>query len=43
MFGRIRPESQCFEGYGQNSNVSKDETKIPKFGRIKSEIQCLDG
>ena len=42
MFGRIRSEFQCLVRYGENSNVWKDEARIPMFGKIKSEFQCLD-
>ena len=38
MFGRITPEFQCLEGKGQNSRVSKDKTRIPMFGRRRSEF-----
>ena len=41
MFGSIRSELQCLEGYGQNSNVWKNRAKIPMFGRPRPEIQCL--
>ena len=38
MFGRIRSEFQCLEGYGKNSNVWKDKDKNPMFGGIKREF-----
>ena len=42
MFGRIRPEFQCFDGYAQNSNVNvwKDKVRILMFGQICSEFKC---
>ena len=33
MFGNIRPEFQCVEGW----------VTIPVFGKIRSEFQCLEG
>ena len=41
MFGSIRSELQCLEGYGRNSNVWKNRAKIPMFGRPRPEFQCL--
>ena len=38
MFGSIRSELQCLEGYGQNSNVWKNRARIPMFGNIRSKI-----
>ena len=42
MFGRIRKELQCFKGYGYNSNIWKDKVRIPVFGRIGPDFQCLE-
>ena len=42
MGGSIRSEIQCLEGLGQNSHLSNDKVRIPVFGRIRSEFQCLD-
>ena len=42
MFGRIRPEFQCLEGYGRNSKVWKDRKRIAVFKRIRPEIQRLE-
>ena len=41
MFGSIRSELQCLEGYGRNSNVWKNRAKLPMFGRPRPEFQCL--
>ena len=38
MLEKIRPEFQCLERKGQNSNVWKDKVRIPMFGRIRSEF-----
>ena len=38
MLERITPELHCF-----NFNVWKEKTRITKFGRIRSELQCLEG
>ena len=37
MFGSILSELQCWEGYGQISNVWKDMVRIPMFGKVRSE------
>ena len=42
LFGRIRTEFQCLEGYGQNANVWKNQVRIPMFARIRSEFQCFE-
>ena len=42
MGGSIRSEIQCFEGLGQNPHLSNDKVRIPVFGRIRSEFQCLE-
>ena len=34
MFGRIRYEFQCLEGWNKNSNVWKDKRRIAIFGRV---------
>ena len=50
MFGKIRKEFQCLEGWdknsnvwkdGKNSNVFKDNSRNQMFGRIK-KCQCLE-
>ena len=41
MLIEIGPESQCFEGYDQKTNLYKYRGKIPLFGRIRPELQCL--
>ena len=41
MFEKIRPESQCSEGYGKNSSVWKDKVRIIMFGKIGPEFQRL--
>ena len=39
---QIGSEVQCFfERKDHNSNVYKDRARIPMFGRIRSEFQCL--
>ena len=53
MFKRIGQEFQCFKGYGENSNVSKDKVEIPTikkhkernpmFQRKRQDFQCLKG
>ena len=43
MFARIRPEFDCLQGQGKNSNVWKDKVKILMFARIRPEFQCLQG
>ena len=48
MLERIRLEFQSLDGKGQNSNVYKDKAtnpifRIPMFGRIRLEFQCLNG
>ena len=43
MFGRIRPEFQCFEGQAQNSHVRKNRSRILIFGRIRPEFECVKG
>ena len=52
MLGEIRPEFQCLEGSGENSNVwknngrnfsvLKDKVRIPMFGRIRSHFQGVE-
>ena len=36
VFIRIVPEFQCFEGWGQNSNVYNNRARNPIFGRIRA-------
>ena len=53
MFERIRPDYQCLVGYSQNSSVWKDtvriimfwkdRARIPTFGTIRQQFQCLEG
>ena len=43
MFGKIRPEFQCLERLGKNSNVWKDKARIVMFGKIRPEFKCLKG
>ena len=38
MFGGVRSEFQCLQGYGQNSNVWKDNDRIPIFEGIRPEF-----
>ena len=42
MFGKIKAEFQCLEGYGQNSNAWRDKTGNPIFERRRREFQCLE-
>ena len=42
MSGRIRSEFQYLVRYGENSSVWKDKARIPMFGKIDSELQCLE-
>ena len=39
----IGPELKCLEGEGQNSNVSRDKSKIPMCKRIKAKFQRSEG
>ena len=41
MFGKIRGEFQCLEGYKKNSNILKDKITILKFKRKRKKIQSL--
>ena len=52
MFGRVfrilifekkRAQLLCLEEKGQNEIVWKDKVKIPKYGSVRSVIQCLEG
>ena len=38
MFGQIRSEFHGVERKGLNSNVWKDEVRIPTFGRMRPEF-----
>ena len=43
MFKRIRQEFQCLEGWGTNSNVWKDKTRISMFRKKGQEFQGMEG
>ena len=43
MFAQNRTEYQCLERQDQKSNVWKDKARIPVFGKIRPEFQCLKG
>ena len=43
MFERIRSDFECLKGQDQNSNVSKDRTRISMFEGIRSKYLCLEG
>ena len=42
MFEKIRREYQCLHRIGQNTNVWKDKTRSPMFGKITPEFQSLE-
>ena len=39
---KIPSEFQGLEGKEKNCNVSNDKARIPMFGWIRSEVQCLE-
>ena len=41
MFIKTRPEFQYMKKQDQNSSVYKNRARIPVFGRIRSEFQCV--
>ena len=41
MLIEIGPEFHRFEGKDQKPNVDKNGARIPDFGRIRSQVQCL--
>ena len=41
MLIQIGPEFHCFEGEEQKTNLYKNKTRIPVFGRIRSEFQRI--
>ena len=42
VFTKIGAEFKCKEGQGQNSNIYKNRGRIPMYGRIRWEFQCLE-
>ena len=43
MLGQIKPEFQCLQAEGQNSNVWTDKARMKMFGKVRPEFLCLDG
>ena len=43
MLEKITAELHCLERQGKNFNVWKEKTRITRFVRIGSELQCLEG
>ena len=41
MLIQMGPEFYCLEGEEQKTDVYKNRTRIPMFGRITSEFQCI--
>ena len=38
MLGQIKPEIQCLEGEGQNSNVWTDKARMNMFGKVRPQF-----
>ena len=39
---RTEKELQRLKDKGKNTNFWKDRARIPMFGRVRSEFQCLE-
>ena len=42
MFPKTEKELQRLKGKGKNTNFWKNRARIPTFGWVRSEFQCLE-
>ena len=42
MFPKTEKELQRLKGKGKNNKFWKNRARIPTFGRVRSEFQCLE-